>query len=188
MFKVITRGDRTMRRMAEGYVKARPGERILDVGCGYGDLSDCLVDVSYLGVDLNSRYITYARRQQKEGTEFVVGDATELSQAGLGPFDCAVAVGVLHHMSDADSTSMLQAVSSLLTPTGRFVAAEPTWDPAQRTTARVLAAIDRGRYVREQSRYEALISPWFATVTSEVRHDLFWFPYTHCMITATGGG
>ena len=73
----------------------------------------------------------------------------------------------------------------MLVPPGRFVAAEPVWEPTQRTTARVLAALDRGRFVREQLRYEELLSPWFSHIECEIRHDLFWFPYTHCMITAT---
>jgi 2-polyprenyl-3-methyl-5-hydroxy-6-metoxy-1,4-benzoquinol methylase len=187
-FKVVTRGDETMRRMADEYVRPEPGDRILDVGCGYGDLSAVLRDVSYVGVDMNRRYIAFAQRQHHEAAEFVVGDVTKLSKDDLGDFDCAVAIGVLHHLNDAQCTSMLEAVSTMLRPNGRFVAAEPTWDPNQRTTARVLAALDRGRYVRERSRYEALVAPWFASTVSDIRHDLFWFPYTHCMITATMGG
>ncbi len=183
-FKVLTRGDQTMQRMTEEYVRPAPGERVLDVGCGYGDLADHMGDVSYQGIDLNSQYITFARRRHNDESAFIVGDVTELAKLGIGPFDCAVMIGVLHHLSDADCTSTLQAVSTVLTPNGRFVAAEPTWDPDQRTTARVLAALDRGRYVRERSRYEELVSPFFGVVDSEVRHDLFWFPYTHCMITA----
>jgi len=174
-----------MRRMTELYVQPKPGQRLLDVGCGYGDLSNCLRDVKYVGVDLNQRYIAYAKRHQNDQSVFIAGDVTELSKDELGTMDCAVAIGVLHHLSDADCTRTLQALSSMLSPQGRFVAAEPAWHPDQRTTARVLAALDRGRYVREQARYVDLVSPWFESTVSEIRHDLFWFPYTHCMITAT---
>lgn len=184
-FKVVTRGDTTMEAMATEYVKPRPGERLLDVGCGYGDLSNHLPDVKYVGVDLNERFIDFANRHQSKYGEFVLGNVNGLSIETLGRFDAAVAIGVLHHLSDSDATSMLQALSEMLVPSGRFVAAEPVWDPAQRTTARVLAALDRGRFVREQLRYLELISPWFPHIECEIRHDLFWFPYTHCMITAT---
>jgi len=184
-FKVLTRGDQTMQRMADQYVKAKPGETVLDVGCGYGDLSSCLRDVNYIGIDSNESYIAYAKPHHDGRSEFVVGDVTEMSAGDFGTIDCAVAIGVLHHLSDAQCADMLRAVSSMLSPGGRFVAAEPAWHPEQRTTARVLAAIDRGGNVREEARYVDLLSPWFESIVTEVRHDLFWFPYTHCMITAT---
>jgi SAM-dependent methyltransferase len=187
LFKVLTRGDHTMARMASQYVRPHPGERLLDVGCGYGDLASHLPDVKYVGVDFNERYIAYAQRQQGAHGEFVVRDVSDLSVEMLGTFDVAVTIGVLHHLSDLNVTGMLSSVSKMLRPRGRFIAAEPVWEPSQRTTARVLAALDRGRYVREQSRYEELIGPWFSQVECEIRHDLFWFPYTHCMITASTG-
>ena len=174
-----------MAAMAAQYVKARPGERILDVGCGYGDLSIHLPNVKYVGIDLNEQYIAYANREHSSHGEFVLGDVSDLPIGTLGTFDVAVAIGVLHHLPDSDVTSMLRAFSRMLVPSGRFVAAEPVWEPSQRTTARVLAALDRGRFVREESRYVDLLSPWFRRVECEIRHDLFWFPYTHCMITAT---
>jgi 2-polyprenyl-3-methyl-5-hydroxy-6-metoxy-1,4-benzoquinol methylase len=187
LFKVATRGDRTMGRMTTQYVRPQPGERILDVGCGYGDLASHLPEVKYVGIDSNEKYIACAKRLQDAHGKFIVADVTDLSVETLGKFDVGIAIGVLHHLSDADATSMLRSVSKMLHSRGRFIAAEPVWDPGQRTTARVLAALDRGRFVREQSRYEELLSPWFSQVTCQIRHDLFWFPYTHCMMTATIG-
>jgi 2-polyprenyl-3-methyl-5-hydroxy-6-metoxy-1,4-benzoquinol methylase len=187
-WKVVTRGDRTMGLMAQQYVKPKPGERILDVGCGYGDLAAHLPDVKYVGIDFNEHYIALANRHRTGSDEFLLGDVSDLSATDLGTFDAAVAIGVLHHLTDTDVTSMVRAVSKMLSPSGRFVAAEPVWEPTQRTTARVLAALDRGRFVREQLRYEELVAPWFATVESKIRQDLFWFPYTHCLIEATVQG
>jgi hypothetical protein len=96
-----------------------------------------------------------------------------------------VAVGLLHHLDDDDASALLKALPSVLKPGGRFVAAEPVFHPEQRATARVLAALDRGRYVRDQRSYEQLVSPWFREASTEIRHDLFWFPYSHCIIQAT---
>jgi 2-polyprenyl-3-methyl-5-hydroxy-6-metoxy-1,4-benzoquinol methylase len=184
LFKVATRGDRTMRRMVDEYVHPVPGERILDVGCGYGDLAMHVSAAEYVGIDINERYIRYAQSRGPRNTEFVLGSVTDLSEEKLGRFDCGVAIGVLHHLDDDAVTTMLAALSKMIQGDGRFIAAEPVWDPAQRTTARVLAALDRGRFVREASAYEHLITPWFPNTSVEIRHDLFWFPYTHCMIEA----
>jgi 2-polyprenyl-3-methyl-5-hydroxy-6-metoxy-1,4-benzoquinol methylase len=185
VFKEITRGESTMAAMATDYVKPSAGERILDVGCGYGDLSIHLPGVDYVGIDSNKNYIDVANRHYSGNGEFLLGDITSLPADTLGKFDAAVAIGVLHHLPDSSVTSMLQALSGTLVPSGRFVAAEPVWDPDQRTTARVLVALDRGRFVRDENRLVELLSPWFSKVSCETRHDLFWFPYTHCMITAT---
>jgi ubiquinone/menaquinone biosynthesis C-methylase UbiE len=185
-FKAVTRGARTMRAIVDQYVQARPGESIIDVGCGYGDLARCLKDVKYVGIDLNPSYIEFARRHNSvPHAEFLVGDASRLSDHDLGTFDCAVLVGVLPRLSDDQATSTLRAVSEMLQSNGRLVAAETVFDPSQRTTARILAALDRGRYVRDRVRYEQLVSPWFGKTVTELRHDLFWYPYTHCMILAT---
>lgn len=174
-----------MHRVVTDYVHPRPGLAILDVGCGYGDLVEHVPGCRYVGVDANESYISLARRLHGGTGEFVAASVTDLAGSSLGPFDVAVAVGLLHHLSDDDASALLKALPGLLQPGGRFVAAEPVFHPDQRTTARVLAALDRGRYVRDQRGYEALVSPWFKDVTSEVRHDLFWFPYSHCVVQAT---
>lgn len=185
LFKVATRGETTMRRMVAEYIQPKEGESILDVGCGYGDLAMYVPAARYVGVDINPRYIEFAQRHAPEHAEFILGDLGALPGQGLGHFDCAAAIGVLHHMDDDTVNRMMKAVSELVDQSGRFVCAEPVWEPGQRTTARVLAALDRGRFVRDADGYRRLIEPWFPSVSIEIRQDLFWFPYTHCMVVAT---
>ena len=185
LFKVVTRGDSTMQRMVAGYVLPEAEDRILDVGCGYGDLATHVPLVRYVGIDMNKRYIAHAQKSALPNAKYSLGDVASLPVESLGRFDCAVAIGVLHHLDDSAVTDMIQALSKVVEPSGRFIAAEPVWDPEQRTTARVLAALDRGRFVRDSDGYERLIRPWFPNVSMEIRNDLFWFPYTHCMIRAT---
>lgn len=185
LFKVVTRGESTMRRMVAEYIHPGRAETILDVGCGYGDLARYVAPARYVGIDNNARYIEHAQRHSPDNGTFILGDLGTLSDHGLGHFDCAVAIGVLHHLDDEVVTRMMKTVSELVEPSGRFICAEPVWDPAQRTTARVLAALDRGRFVRDADGYRRMIEPWFPDVSIEIRNDLFWFPYTHCMVTAT---
>ena len=185
VFKVAIRGDQVMEAIATRYVQSQFGERILDIGCGYGDLAGHVPGAEYVGIDANDRYISYARKHHVDSCRFIVGDITKISKQEFGVFDCIVALGVLHHLSDIAATETLRAVSKMLSPQGRFIAVDPVWDPRQRTIAAVLIALDRGRFVREQSGYEELVSPWFAGTVSEIRNDLIWFPYTHCILTGT---
>jgi len=39
----------------ENYIRPRDGDRILDIGCGPGDILEFLPSVEYLGFDVNQR-------------------------------------------------------------------------------------------------------------------------------------
>jgi SAM-dependent methyltransferase len=76
------------------------GDRILDVGCGVGEASVLAgPGMSYLGVDIDERYIQYAREQyDRPGVEFQNGQLSEVS----GRFSHAILVCVLHHLSEQE--------------------------------------------------------------------------------------
>lgn len=183
-FKTVTGGKNEMSTIAGEYLDARPGRRILDVGCGFGDMVEYVKGADYVGVDLSQEYIDHAKANHGDKGQFVLANLTDLPELGLDGFDVAVAVGVLHHLTNDEATAMLAALPAVLKPGGKFIAVEPVWHPEQKTTARVLAALDRGRYVRDEAQYTSLVDQHFDSVTTTIRTDLFWFPYTHCIIEA----
>jgi SAM-dependent methyltransferase len=70
-----------------------PGRRVLDVGCGLGDLATFLPpDVDYLGVDIAAGMVETARSLHPE-RRFETGHLLEPSFAP-GPFDVVVASGI----------------------------------------------------------------------------------------------
>lgn len=80
-------------------LNAKPGERVLDVGCGFGSTSlDVAAAVgstgSVCGVDISGAMIERARARAEEASvdhvEFVVGDAQTDDLAGGRPFDAVV--------------------------------------------------------------------------------------------------
>ena len=63
----------------------RPGDRVVDVGCGTGDLAFACADVAgsrVLGIDFAVPMLTHARRKARErdarGVSFALADATRL--------------------------------------------------------------------------------------------------------------
>lgn len=68
------------------------GDRLADLGCGHGILAPPVARLGarYIGLDLSTRLIAEARRQQSRYGRFVLGDATQLPDHRLlarGRFD-----------------------------------------------------------------------------------------------------
>ncbi|MFG0305392.1 MAG: methyltransferase domain-containing protein [Phycisphaerales bacterium JB040] len=103
----------------------RPGERILDVACGQGELCRLLAsqrleggEVGVVGVDASPSLIEAARERSPERLSFEVGDAQRLA-AGLGEFDGACCVLALMNIEDLDGA--MRSVGDRLRAGGRFV-------------------------------------------------------------------
>jgi SAM-dependent methyltransferase len=70
----------------------RPGQRVLDVGCGPGRHAHALarLGVEVVGVDVSARFVDLARRDAPPGATFVRADARDL--AFDAEFDAAVSL------------------------------------------------------------------------------------------------
>lgn len=98
-------------------LEPRPNERILDLGCGDGVLTERLVSMGcdVVGVDSSAAQVDAARRR---GLQALVMDAESLSFDAQ--FDAVFSNAVLHWVKDADR--MIAGVRRALKPGGRFVA------------------------------------------------------------------
>jgi trans-aconitate methyltransferase len=94
----------------------QPGERILDIGCGDGALTERIVaaGASVVGVDGSPAFVEAARAR---GIDARLGDAQRLTFEG--EFDSAFSNAALHWMPDA--TAVIDGVFRALRPGGRFV-------------------------------------------------------------------
>ena len=95
----------------------QPGERVLDLGCGDGALTEKLVEAGcrVVAVDASPEQVQAARRR---GLDARVADATALDFDGA--FDAVFSNAVLHWIRDPDAA--LAAVHRALAPGGRLVA------------------------------------------------------------------
>ena len=75
-----------------------PGLRVLDLGCGEGDLLASLAPAEGVGVDFSPAMIEIAR-QRHPNLEFIVADAHDLGQL-RSPFDVIVLSDLLHDLWD----------------------------------------------------------------------------------------
>ena len=97
----------------------KPGERILDLGCGTGHLTGKIAEAGadVVGVDRSPEMIVQAR-EQYPALRFEVMDARELQLEG--PFDAVFSNATLHWIHEPER--VIAGVARLLKPGGRFVA------------------------------------------------------------------
>ncbi len=123
----------TRQRLQPGVLRLLPAifsaERILDLGCGNGELARQLhqrgFQGSYLGLDFSAGLLADAAQGMPPG-QFRFLQANLASPPWLPanepPFDLALAFAVLHHLPGAAlSQHVITQIHRLLSPSGRFI-------------------------------------------------------------------
>jgi len=115
----------------EGLLSVQPGERVLELACGNGQLARRLASLGarVLACDSSAAFLDCARARTNEFSdriEYHLIDLTsddQLAALGTGEFDAAVCNMAL--MDIACITPLLRAVRRTLKPGGRFVFSVP---------------------------------------------------------------
>ena len=107
---------------------ARPGDRVLDVGCSGGYLARLLATAAtpggqVTGVDPSAPAITYARRRAPENCSFTVGVAQDLRLPD-GSFDVVTSTLALHHVPEPERPAAFGEMYRVLRPGGRLLIAD----------------------------------------------------------------
>ena len=143
----------------------RPGERLLDLGCGDGALTAHLAEsgCSVLGVDRSADFVEAARGR---GLSALQADARHLAGPDLraGSFDAVFSNAVLHWIPDA--AAVVAGVRRLLRAGGRFVGEFG----GAGNIATVRDALHRS--LRRRGVDAAARDPWYFPTAAEYRRVL----------------
>jgi cyclopropane-fatty-acyl-phospholipid synthase len=99
-----------------------PGQKVLDIGCGWGGLAlylNRVADVDVLGVTLSKEQLAVARQRAEEAgvsdrVKFELMDYRDLE----GPFNRIVSVGMFEHLGPPFFRTYFRKIGELLTPDG----------------------------------------------------------------------
>ena len=158
-----------------------PPARVLEVGCGRGDLARALAECGYEVTAIDPE-APAGRLFQTVSLEEFVADST---------FDAVVASRALHHISDlAESVA---TIAGLLRPLGRFVLDEHACDRLDAPTARWYFEQRTGSPKENPGSLEACLAEWadeheglhgYAAMRAELdshfaERFFSWVPYLH---------
>ena len=109
--------DATLRRLG-----LKPGERVIDIGCGPGFLCESMAVAvgptgCVVGIDISQDLIDFAtKRKSTDSIEYHAGNATALP-VDAGQFDIAVSTQVIEYVVDVDAA--LREIARVLRAGGR---------------------------------------------------------------------
>ena len=179
LFEKFMGVSRPRKKFINNYVCPKRNDKILDLGCGTGELITYLPsNIEYLGLDNNPNYIKSAKKKYSEYGEFqCVGVEENTSFIKKNYFDIVMSAGVIHHINDEVALELIKKAYYALKPGGTFVSFDPVLVENQNFISRFLIKNDRGEFVRTKEQYKRLISEIYKEYETFHMNNLHYFPY-----------
>ena len=183
--KIIARNARAI--YVNKYIRPKENDKILDIGCGTGDILLHLPSVSYVGLDMSDAYIKHAKKRFSKRGIFLTApiDRVLIKEHSLSDFDIDLATGVLHHLNDADAAVLFEVARAALKLGGRLVTLDGGFVKGQSQMTRFILSKDRGRHVLTEYSYLSIAMKSFKNIQISIHHDLIRIPYTHIIMECT---
>lgn len=177
-FQAVVGGNALRRRIIQTHVRAKPGDKVIDIGCGPARVLRSLPDVQYVGFDTDPDYISFAKRTHGSKGTFIAGDTRSLREdPQFRDADVVIALGVLHHLDDEEAADCIRFAHDALKSGGRFITHDACWIPNQGAFSRYIMSKDRGRNIRTEQQYRQLAAKAFRNVRAWVDKKPMRIPY-----------
>lgn len=153
-------------------IEIKEGDLVLDFGCGPATNAELFGNFFYVGIDKNSRYITYARNKYPQKF-FLIANICQ--SFGINArFDWILGNCVFHNLSDKEVIYALQELKSLLKNNGKILIIDLLKPTRDNYLGRFMVSLDRGRYTRGLIHYEKLFLQDFKIIKKYVLKIWCW--------------
>jgi SAM-dependent methyltransferase len=178
VFQAVVGGNALGRRFIQSHIRAKPGDKVIDIGCGPARVLQSLPAVEYFGLDIDPDYIAFARRTYGDKGTFVVGDTRSLQgDSRFKDADIVLAISVLHHLDDEEAADCIRFAYDALKSGGRLICHDACWIPDQGAISRWIMSCDRGRNIRTEQQCCQLAGRIFRDVHAWVDTKPLRIPY-----------
>ena len=178
LFQDSIGGNALRRRFIQNNVRAKAGDRVIDIGCGPAQILPWLPDIDYLGFDINRAYIASAKRKYAGRGTFVLVDTKTLwDDRRFRNADIVIALGILHHLDNDEAARCFRFAQQALKKGGRLLCLDACWVPNQGFLSRYIMSKDRGQNVRTEQSYRQLAKSVFEDVNAWIDRKPLRIPY-----------
>lgn len=159
--KILEANFKTLKEVIyESFLKSEDG-LILDIGCGTGEFSSCFMPENYIGIDIEEKYIDFAKKNNKG--KFLLADALALPFSDE-LFSKIIIVGVLHHLNDGKTEKVLKEAARVLKGKGKILIIEDVDFKSNNFLTNLIHYLDKGKNIRTAEGYAKLINSFFKII------------------------
>jgi cyclopropane-fatty-acyl-phospholipid synthase len=135
----LEEAQRTKLELVATKLRIAPGQRVLDVGCGWGSFAIHAATqhgANVVGITLSRSQFELARRRVADAgvADRVAIRFADYRDLADGPYDAIASIGMVEHVGDAQIDAYARTLAGLLSPGGRLLnhaiaALDPEADP-----------------------------------------------------------
>ncbi|MDF2519898.1 MAG: putative methyltransferase type 11 [Clostridia bacterium] len=134
---------------------------VLDFGSGVGSSCFLLSPSGYMGVDCDSKRISYAKLLYPDyNFQMLQGDKIPADDNSI---DYVLIISVLHHISSEAMDNYIKELYRVIKKNGRVIVIEPCFFEKSHVRNRFMSFFDKGSYIRDEHEYIDMFSSCFQT-------------------------